>query len=75
MINKLKQKIDSLIGTASGYKGIIFINFCVLALILGLMFVQFNWISKEKEALEFMIDKQSEKSKVAEISLQKTSGN
>ena len=73
MINKLKQKIDSLIGTASGYKGIIFINFCVLALVLGLMFVQFNWISKEKEALEFMIDKQSEKSKVAEISLQKTS--
>ena len=73
MINKLKQKIDSLIGTASGYKGIIFINFCILALVLGLMFVQFNWISKEKKALEFMIDKQSEESNVAEISLRKTS--
>ena len=72
MISKLKQKIDSLIGTASGYKGIIFINFCILVLVLGLMFVQFNWISKEKKTLEFMIDSQSEKSKVTETSLKKT---
>ena len=71
MISKLKQKVDSLIGTTSGYKGIIFVNFCILALVLGLMFVQFNWISKEKEALEFMIDEQSEKSKVSGLSLNK----
>ena len=64
MISKLKQKINSLIGTASGYKGIIFINFCILALVLGLMFVQYNWISKEKKALKSMIDKQTVKRKV-----------
>ena len=73
MIIKLKQKIDSLIGTASGYKGIIFINFCILALVLGLMFVQYNWISKEKKALKSMIDKQNRERQVEEISLKRTS--
>jgi tetratricopeptide (TPR) repeat protein len=73
MISKLKQRIDSLIGTASGYKGIIFINFCILSLVLGLMFVQHNWISKEKKALKLMIDKESAERKVAKIGLQKTS--
>ena len=63
MISKLKQKINSLMGTASGYKGIIFVNFCILVLVLGLMFVQYNWISKEKKALKSMIDKQTVKRK------------
>lgn len=73
MISKLKQKIDSLIGTASGYKGIIFINFCILVLVLGLMFVQFNWISKEKRALKSMINKHNEERNVEKIGVQKIS--
>jgi tetratricopeptide (TPR) repeat protein len=63
LIKKLQQKINSLIGITSGYKGIIFINLCILMLVLGLMFVQYNWISKEKKTLKSMIDKQSEKKK------------
>ncbi len=73
MISKIKHKLDLLMGTASGYKGIIFINFCILTLVLGLMFVQYNWISKEKKALKTMIDKQNEERKVENIDLQKTS--
>lgn len=72
MISKLKQKIDSLMGTASGYKGIIFINFSILVLVLGLMFVQYNWISSEKKALRTMIEKQKEERKVEKIDIQKT---
>lgn len=72
MISKLKKKLDSLIGTASGYKGIIFINLCILTLVLGLMFVQYNWISSEKKALKTMIEKEKEERKVEKIGLQKT---
>ena len=56
-------------GTASGYKGIIFINFCIVLLVLGLMFVQYNWISKEKKALKSMIDKQTAKKIVKKNSI------
>ncbi len=63
MIKKLQQKINSLIGATSGYRGVIFINFFILVLVLGLMFVQYNWISKEKKALKSMIDKQIEEKK------------
>lgn len=61
MIKKLQQKINSLIGTTSGYTGVIFINICILVLILGLMFVQYNWISKEKKVLKSIIKEQGEK--------------
>ena len=70
MISKLKKKVDSLIGTASGYKGIILINFCILALVLGLMFVQYNWISSEKKDIKTMINKQKEERKVEAMALQ-----
>ncbi len=63
MIKKLQQKINSLIGITSGYKGVIFINFCILVLVLGLMFVQYNWISKEKKSLKSMVNKQIEEEK------------
>lgn len=59
MIKKLKHKVNSLIGNASGYRGIIFINICILVLVLVLMFIQHNWISKEKDVLKSMIEKQS----------------
>lgn len=73
MIGKLKKKLESLMGTASGYKGIIFINFCIIVLVLGLMFVQYNWISSEKKALKTMIDKQKKEQKVVRKKLQKAS--
>ncbi|GAX60057.1 hypothetical protein SCALIN_C05_0142 [Candidatus Scalindua japonica] len=73
MIKKLKLKINSLIGTTSGYKGIIFINLCILALVLGLMFIQYNWISKEKKALKSMIDKQGKERKTKGFGLKKSS--
>ncbi len=73
MIRKIKQKIDSLIGSASGYKGIIFINLSILLLVLGLMFVQYNWISKEKKTLKSMIEKQGREKKVRKNRLQKPS--
>ncbi len=63
MIKKLQQKINTLIGATSGYRGVILINFCILVLVLGLMFVQYNWISKEKKALESMVDKQNDDEK------------
>ncbi len=63
MIKKLRQKINSFIWASSKYRGVVFINFCILVLVLGLMFVQYNWISKEKKALKSMIDKQDEKKK------------
>ena len=66
MIKKLQQKINTLIGATSGYRGVILINFCILALVLGLMFVQYNWISKEKKALESMVDRQVEDEKTRE---------
>ncbi len=72
MIGKLKQKLGSLIGTTSGYKGIILINLCIFALVLGLMFVQYNWISKEKKSLKTMIEKQKKERKVVKNGLQKT---
>ncbi len=68
MIKKLLLKINSLIGTTSGYKGIIFVNFCILVLVLGLMFVQYNWISKEKKKLKSMIDRQSEEKETRKFS-------
>lgn len=58
MIEKIKQKMNSFIGNASGYKGIICINICILVLILLLMFIQHHWISKEKDSLKSMIEKQ-----------------
>jgi tetratricopeptide (TPR) repeat protein len=70
MISKLKKRVDSLIGTASGYKGIILINFCILALVLGLMFVQYNWISSEKKVLKTMIDKQKVERKAEKMAQQ-----
>ena len=73
MIKKLQQKINSLIGTTSGYKGIIFINCCILVLVLGLIFVQYNWISKEKKALKSMVEEQTEMKKAGESSHLKTS--
>ncbi len=75
MIGKLKKKIESLMGTASGYKGIIFINFCILVLVLGLLFVQYNWISNEKKALKTMIDKERKERKVKRKNHQKPSNN
>jgi len=63
MIKKLQQKINSLIGATSGYQGVIFINFSILVLVFGLIFVQYNWISKEKKVLESLVDKQIEDKK------------
>src|SRR3972149_9301984 len=59
MIKKLKQKINSLIGNASGYMGIIIISVIIIVLVVGLMYVQHNWISREKKELKSMIEKQS----------------
>ncbi len=73
MIGKLKKKLESLMGTASGYKGIIFVNFCILVLVLGLLFVQYNWISNEKKTLKTMIEKQKKEQMVERKSLQKAS--
>lgn len=53
------QKINSLIGVSSGFKGVIFINLSILVLVLALMFIQSSWISKEKKVLKSMIEKQS----------------
>ncbi len=75
MISKLKKKLESLMGTASGYKGIIFINFSILVLVLGLLFVQYNWISHEKKELKTMIDKQRKERKAVTKSLQRTSND
>ena len=72
MIGKLKQKLGSLIGTSSGFKGVVLINLCILALVLGLMFVQYNWISKEKKSLKTMIAKQKKERKVVKNGLQKS---
>lgn len=59
MIKKVKQKLNALIGTASGLKGVIAINLIIILLVAGLMFLQRNWITKEKQELESMIAKQS----------------
>ncbi len=66
MIKRLKQKINSLIGNTSGFKGIIFINLSILVLVLLLMFMQQSWISKERDSLISMIDKQTVGKKVKE---------
>ncbi|MBT5306746.1 MAG: tetratricopeptide repeat protein [Candidatus Scalindua sp.] len=71
MIKKLKQKINSLIGNASGFKGIIFINLSILVLVLLLMFMQQGWISKERDTLISMIDKQTIDKKVKEVDIPK----
>ncbi|MCP4268127.1 MAG: tetratricopeptide repeat protein [Candidatus Brocadiaceae bacterium] len=73
MIKKLQQKINTLIGATSGYRGVILINFCILVLVLGLMFVQYNWISKEKKALESMVDRQIDDEKGRKSRHQNTS--
>ncbi len=59
MIKKVKQKLNALIGTASGLKGVIAINLIIILLVAGLMFLQRNWITKEKKELKSMIEKQS----------------
>ncbi len=59
MIKKIKQKLNTLIGNASGYKGVIIINLIIIVLVAGLMFLQRNWITKEKKELKSMIEKQS----------------
>lgn len=59
MIKKIKQKLNTLIGNASGYKGVIIINLIIIVLVAGLMYLQRNWISKEKRELKSMIEKQS----------------
>ena len=59
MKEKLKQKINSLIGNASGYMGIIIISVIIIVLVVGLMYVQRNWVSREKKELKSMIEKQS----------------
>ena len=57
MIKKLKQKIDSLIGNASGYMGVIIISVIVIVLVVGLMYLQRTWISRERKELKSMIEK------------------
>jgi len=59
MIKKVKQKLNTLIGTASGFKGVIAINMIIIVLVAGLMYLQRNWITKEKKELKSMIEKQS----------------
>ncbi len=59
MIKKVKQKLNTLIGNASGYKGVIIINLVIIVLVVGLMYLQRNWITKEKKELKSMIAKQS----------------
>ena len=59
MIKKVKQKLSTLLGTASGFKGVIAINLIIILLVAGLMFLQRNWITKEKKELKSMIEKQS----------------
>ncbi|MGQ3685447.1 MAG: tetratricopeptide repeat protein [Candidatus Loosdrechtia sp.] len=58
MVKKIKEKINGLIGNTSGYKGIVIINIGILLLILLLIGIQHTWISKEKDALRTMIEKQ-----------------
>ncbi len=64
MIKKVKQKLNTLIGSASGYIGVIIINLIIVVLVAGLMYLQSNWISKEKNELKTMIEKQK-KGKIA----------
>ncbi|MFQ5685522.1 MAG: tol-pal system YbgF family protein [Candidatus Scalindua sp.] len=59
MIKKVKQRLNTLIGTASGFKGVIAINLIIIMLVAGLMFLQRNWITREKKELKSMIEKQS----------------
>lgn len=64
MIKKVKQKLNKLIGTASGFKGVLTINLIIIVLVAGLMFLQRNWITKEKKELKSMIEKQSISKKI-----------
>lgn len=59
MIKQVRQKLNALIGTTSGFKGVIAINMIIIVLVAGLMFLQRNWITKEKKELKSMIEKQS----------------
>ena len=59
MIKKVKQKLNTLIGNSSGFKGVLAINLIIIVLVAGLMFLQRNWIAKEKKELKSMIEKQS----------------
>ena len=59
MIKKIKQKLNTLIGNASGYKGVIIVNLVIILLVVGLMYLQRNWIANEKKELKSMIAKQS----------------
>lgn len=59
MIKKVKQKLNTLIGNASGYMGVIIVNLIIIVLVVGLMYLQRNWISKEKKELKSMMAKQS----------------
>ncbi len=67
MIKKVKQKLNTLIGNASGYKGILIINLIIIMLVAGLMYLQRNWIAKEKRELKSMIDKQSIGKKILKL--------
>ncbi len=67
MIKKVKQKLNTLIGNASGYKGVLIINLIIIMLVAGLMYLQRNWISKEKRELKSMIEKQSMSKKTLKL--------
>ncbi len=70
MIKKIKQKLNTLIGNASGYMGVIIVSLIIFVLIAGLMYLQRNWISKEKRELKSMIAKQSIGKKALKTNIQ-----
>ena len=49
MLKKVKQKLNTLTGKASGYIGVIIINLIIIVLVVGLMYLQRNWISNGEE--------------------------
>ena len=75
MIKKVKQKLNTLIGNASGYKGVIIINLIIIVLVVGLMYLQRNWITREKKELKSMIAKQSIGKKALKTNIQKVPKN
>ena len=71
MIKKVKQKLNTLIGNASGYMGVIIVSLIIFVLVAGLMYLQRNWIAKEKKELKSMIAKQSIGKKALKTNTQK----
>jgi tetratricopeptide (TPR) repeat protein len=71
MIKKVKQKLNTLIGNASGYMGVIIVGLIIIALVVGLMYLQRNWIANEKKELKSMIAKQSIGKKALKTNTQK----